>query len=275
MSPGHQRGDQREHPDRAEEQQHERDRQPGLVDVAPEGDVLGRAALGRDGDDEDDRHEPPRRRGRGRCASGSAACAAPSGRRRARRASRRPRRRHGAARASLPGASPLSSSPSVSAKNRSSSVAWPRRELEHQGARLGQRERQLARRPLGVRAEGDPAAPARARRPRSRSARGTPRRRGRRRSCAGGRRVAGRAAQLGERALVGDAAPAHDGHAVAQLLDLREQVARKQHRHAAVGEPADQQRACRACPRGRGRSRARRAAAAAAVRSSAAAIPRR
>ena len=33
---GHERGDEREQPDRAEEEQHERDREPGLADVAPE-----------------------------------------------------------------------------------------------------------------------------------------------------------------------------------------------------------------------------------------------
>ena len=54
---GDQRGDQREHPDRAEEQQDERDRQAGVVDVAAEGDVVRAAALGDEGDDEDDRHQ--------------------------------------------------------------------------------------------------------------------------------------------------------------------------------------------------------------------------
>src|SRR5204863_641154 len=51
-------GDQREHPDRAEEQQHEREGQAGLVDVAAEGDVLGTVApaVERHSRDEDDRH---------------------------------------------------------------------------------------------------------------------------------------------------------------------------------------------------------------------------
>ena len=42
--PRHQRGDQREHPDRAEQQQHERDREAARVDVAPEGDEQPAAA---------------------------------------------------------------------------------------------------------------------------------------------------------------------------------------------------------------------------------------
>ena len=46
--------------------------------------------------------------------------------------------------------------------------------------------------------------------------------------------------QVGDRALVEHAAGADDRDAVAQLLDLAHQVAREQHGHALVGEPADQ-----------------------------------
>ncbi len=49
-----------------------------------------------------------------------------------------------------------------------------------------------------------------------------------------------RALQLRERAFVGDPPGADDRHAVAELLDLCEQVAREQHGDALAGEPPDQ-----------------------------------
>ena len=49
-----------------------------------------------------------------------------------------------------------------------------------------------------------------------------------------------RGAQLVEPALVDDAARADDRHAVAELLDLVHEVAREQHRDAALGQRADE-----------------------------------
>ena len=54
---GDEGGDDPGYPDRAEEQEDERDRQPGVVDVAAEGDFVRLAALGDEGADEDQRHD--------------------------------------------------------------------------------------------------------------------------------------------------------------------------------------------------------------------------
>src|SRR5581483_3493062 len=57
---GDERGDEREHPDRTEEQDHERDGQAAAVDVAPEGNVVRSALAEMGGDDEQDRHQRSR-----------------------------------------------------------------------------------------------------------------------------------------------------------------------------------------------------------------------
>src|SRR5439155_7016532 len=120
--PRHERRDQREHPHRSEEQQDERDCEPGLVDVSPEGDVVRLAVLRPDGHGEDDRDsrggaqpevrplleaqlaqlpavdgEHPRSHVRSPITAGTPASRGPA---------------------------PFAPSPSVSAKKRSSSVAW-------------------------------------------------------------------------------------------------------------------------------------------------------
>ena len=52
----HQGRDQRKHPNRTEEQEHQGDGKAGVVHIAAEGHVVGPAALGDQGDHEDDRH---------------------------------------------------------------------------------------------------------------------------------------------------------------------------------------------------------------------------
>ena len=52
---------------------------------------------------------------------------------------------------------------------------------------------------------------------------------------------AGAALEVGDRTLVHDLAGADDRHPVAQLLDLGQQVAGEQHGHPLVGQPPDQQ----------------------------------
>ena len=95
---------------------------------------------------------------------------------------------------------------------------------------------------------------------------------GRRSATSSGARVVGGAQlvapggggdQLAERALVDDAAGAHDRDAVAQLLDLGHQVRGEQHGDPLVGEPADERAHVAHARRDRARSSARRAAAAA------------
>ena len=140
--------------------------------------------------------------------------------------------------ASAPGA-PSAMPPSVSLKNRSSSVA-----SSGVSARMPTPARPSASVSsptcalLGLEAD---AVLARWRRARCRAAR---------RASAQRARVVGRAqpvagaalaAQVGERALVDDAPGVDDRDAVAQFLHLRELVAGEQHRDAFVGEAADQQ----------------------------------
>ena len=179
-----------------------------------------------------------------------------------RRPSARPRSRPGSA-------AGLGGSPSVRRKNRSSSVAVCGASARIASAGLDERDRQR-----GGRLLGGLRSAARAGRARTPS---MPR-------CArhdrGARVVVGRAQpplaaggalELVQRALEDDAAGAHDRDAVAELLDLGQQVAGEQDGRAARATAARRARACRACRPGRGRWRARRAAAA----SGRAAAPRR
>ena len=76
----------------------------------------------------------------------------------------------------------------------------------------------------------------------------------------------GGAAERARRALGDQPAARHHADAVAHRLDLRQQVARDEHRGAVVGQAPQERRASRACRWGPGRSSARRAAAARARR---------
>ena len=176
MSPGDERGDQREEPERAEDQDHRRDREARLAHVAPERDVVGLPGLQRERDDEDDRARAPPRRARGRSASGRRACAAPSRRRCAARPS------GGLGTASAAGAGVLAAPSSVRRKNRSSSVAACGASARIASAGLDERDRQLGGRLLG-RLEAQLQRVAGGRR-RCRAGPRRPPARARRRSCA-------------------------------------------------------------------------------------------
>ena len=226
--------------------QHERDGEAGLAHVAAERHARRAPPLesATQRDDEDQRHHDRGAEAEVGALLRDAACAAPSGRRcdagaaraGARRASgargHRSRRRSALARRRA------RRSPSVS--GRTAPRACGARHERARCRRPPRRARATARRP-------PPRRPRSAARRRRRRTSVDARLRGRQtlrraRVVGGAQRVAagGRGEQLGERALVDDAAGADDRDAVAQLLDLGHQVAGEQHGDALVGEPPDQ-----------------------------------
>ena len=288
---GHDRGQQRQHPLRGEAQDQQRHREAVLGGEPAEEGVLGRPRLAVDDDHHGDRARAARRSARPRARAWAAslrtsqrsAAPKPARRRRSRPdAAVRGRRRLGVVIACL-----LRSGESPDAGSVGARVVG---EHEEQGLQRGLGRGEAAQLDVGARRASATYAETCGRAPVTTSATLGVALDARPSGCVSRRGAGARAssvvlsrwpgsgamrAQLGDGAVEGDRAAAHDRDVVADLLDLVHVVGAEQHRQPAARRAASPAPACRGCRPGRGRWRARRAPAACGSRSRLAATPRR